>query len=119
MIRITKTEIKIIRLLLFTNSQIASRLVCSIYTVKTFVHQLMRKFSASTRTEIILKALRNNIIDIREIQFPNDLDLDECYDVKGDDYDKGTELVGQVSDEDTKAYRERQRLCKKVRVGIS
>jgi NarL family two-component system response regulator LiaR len=44
------------------NSQIATRLAVSPYTIKSHVSNILSKLSVGSRTEAVTLALRNNIV---------------------------------------------------------
>lgn len=55
---VTPSEKRIIPLLYLSNKEIAEKLHLSISTVKTHVHNLLVKYKAKTRTELLLKAIK-------------------------------------------------------------
>lgn len=65
--KISTTEKNILQHLCFTDAAIAKRLNFSVKTVKCYVHNLLNKLICNNRRELIVKALKNNIINLDEI----------------------------------------------------
>lgn len=66
---ITKREREILTLLTLSNQKIADRLGISLYTVRRHVHNLLSKFgNAETRINLLITALKTNIIRLDEIK---------------------------------------------------
>lgn len=61
---ITKSEKKVLELIYLTNAEIAKELYLSITTVKSHIHNLLVKFKAKTRCELLLKAIMKGEIQI-------------------------------------------------------
>lgn len=64
---ITKSEKKVLELIYLTNKQIAKILFIDATTVKSHIHNLLKKYKAQTRTELFIKAVKNNDIDLVKI----------------------------------------------------
>lgn len=65
--KITRRELEVIKLLNLTRNEIAKKLYISRATVNTHVHNLCEKFKSKTKIEILIKALRSNIITIQDV----------------------------------------------------
>lgn len=65
--KITKREVEIIKLIHLTRNEIAKKLYISRATVNTHVRNLCEKFKSKTKIEILIKALRSNIITIQDV----------------------------------------------------
>lgn len=57
--KITRAEQQIINLIYLSNEEIAKKLYISIFTVKTHIHNLLKKFEAKNRTELVLKIMKD------------------------------------------------------------
>ena len=60
--KITKRELEVLNLLPLSNKKIASKLFITIATVKTHIHNLLKKFGVKSRIElykIIIKERKN------------------------------------------------------------
>ena len=71
LIRITRRQKEICKLLLFTNPEIAERLVIALSTVKGQVHTMMQRTESTTRTEILIKCLKAGVIKLDDVILPN------------------------------------------------
>lgn len=65
--KISKREKEILTLLCLSNKLIASELKISFKTVEYYVQNLFYKFNSENRTEVLIKALKNNVITLDEI----------------------------------------------------
>lgn len=65
--KITKREVEIIKLIHLTRNEIAKKLYISRATVNTHISNLCEKFKSKTKVEILIKALRSNIITIQDV----------------------------------------------------
>lgn len=65
--KITKREVEIIKLLNLTRNEIAKKLYISRSTVNTHIRNICAKFKSKTKIEILIKALRSNIITIKDV----------------------------------------------------
>lgn len=65
--KITRREKDILRLSAFPNKVIAERLHLSIPTIKTYFNHLFTNFDCKTRTELLIKALNQGVINKDEI----------------------------------------------------
>lgn len=66
---ITKREREILTLLTLSNQKIADRLGVSSNTIRRHVHNLLSKFgNAKTRINLLITALKTNVIRLDEIK---------------------------------------------------
>ena len=66
-LRITQTELDVLKLLIYPNKEIGEKLFISPKTVGTHLADLFEKLNAHNKTELLYKALKYEIIDLREI----------------------------------------------------
>ena len=62
---LTERELEVLRLVMFgkTNKEIAEELMVSTHTIKAHVSAIMQKIGGRTRVDIVVKALRDGIIE--------------------------------------------------------
>lgn len=65
--KLTNRERQVLCMLPLESMEIANRLFISLYTVKTHINSLANKFSALNRTQILVNALKNKVIELEEI----------------------------------------------------
>ena len=65
--KISKRERDVLCLMCLSNKQIAERLNISIVTVKTYIVNLLNKFVTNNRSQVIICALKQNVIDLQDI----------------------------------------------------
>lgn len=65
--KISKREREVLRLIAFSNPQIARRLGISIRTVKTYIRHLFEKLGCESRTGAAIKAIKEGIIQVNEV----------------------------------------------------
>lgn len=65
-IELTEREIEVLKYLSngLNNMEIAKRLKVSVHTAKAHIHNILDKLSAAGRTDAVVKALRDNLIDL-------------------------------------------------------
>lgn len=56
--KIRPSEKKVLNLIHLSNKEIADKLFIDLATVKTHIHNLLRKFKVKNRTELIIKIIR-------------------------------------------------------------
>jgi len=66
-LKISKRERDVLCLMCLSNKQIAERLNISIVTVKTYIVNLLNKFVTNNRSQVIICALKQNVIDLQDI----------------------------------------------------
>lgn len=66
---ITEKEKEILKLLCLSNPDIAKLKNIKICTVKTYIKNLLNKLVCSNRCELVIKAIKENIIGIEDIKF--------------------------------------------------
>lgn len=60
-------ELDIVRLCGYPCKDIAKKLHLSLATVKTYIAKILQKLNVKSRTQMLLVALRENWLDVREI----------------------------------------------------
>ena len=65
---ITPRELEVLKLLCLTDKEIAKRLIISIRTVKSHIHNILNKLLCETRQRALIKALKLKIISIDEVE---------------------------------------------------
>lgn len=65
--KISKRERDVLCLLCLSDKQIAERLNISIFTVKAHIVNLLNKFATNNRSQVIICALKQNVIDLQDI----------------------------------------------------
>lgn len=60
-------ELDIVRLCGYSCKDIANKLHISVATVKTYIAKILQKLNVKSRTQMLLVALRNKWLDVREI----------------------------------------------------
>lgn len=65
--KISKRERDVLCLMCLSNKQIAERLNISIVTVKSHIVNLLNKFGTNNRSQVIIWALKQNVIDLQDI----------------------------------------------------
>lgn len=65
-IKLTQREIEVLKLIQYgkTNSEIAKEINVSTHTIKANVTQILNKLNVRHRVQAVVKAIRENIIDI-------------------------------------------------------
>lgn len=80
MIHITNAEKQIICLLHLSNKEIANRLFITLSTVKTHVHNLLVKFEAKNRLDLLMKVIQDRsnqkMLSVKDINMLNE--QNEC-----------------------------------------
>ena len=66
--KLTQRELEVLKLLCLQNKEIAKRLIISIRTVKSHVHNILDKLVCETRQRALIKALKLKIISIDEVE---------------------------------------------------
>lgn len=69
--KISKRERDVLCLMCLSNKQIAERLNISIVTVKSHIVNLLNKFGTNNRSQVIICALKQNVIDLQDIVIEN------------------------------------------------
>lgn len=62
--KVTEGKKKVLKLIHLSNMEIAQRLVIELPTVKSHIHNLLLKFRANNRTELLLKAIQQDVIKV-------------------------------------------------------
>ena len=98
-VNITKSEEKILNLIYLTDRQIAQKLTLAIPTVKAHIHNLLLKFRAKTRTELLYKTIQYE--DRRMVMLSiNDINLlksqNECLKKQNQDLQKELQELKQM-----------------------
>ena len=65
---LTQRELEVLKLLCLQDKEIAERLIISIRTVKSHVHNILDKLVCENRQRALIKALKLKIIDIDEVE---------------------------------------------------
>lgn len=65
---ITPRELEVLKLLCLTDKEIAKRLIISIRTVKSHVHNILNELLCENRQRALIKALKLKIISIDEVE---------------------------------------------------
>lgn len=65
--KITEKEKEVLRYLCLTNQEISSKLDISTKTVETYIRNIFNKLACTNRREALVKALKENIININEV----------------------------------------------------
>lgn len=65
--KLTEREKQILQMLCLPNKEIAERLNLSVCTIKSHVIHLSNKFSTNGRINILMKALKENIVKIEDV----------------------------------------------------
>ncbi len=65
-IELTERETEVLKYLSegLNNTEIAGRMNVSVHTAKAHIHNILDKLSAEGRTDAVVKALRDNLIDL-------------------------------------------------------
>ena len=65
---LTQRELEVLKLLCLTDKEIAKRLIISIRTVKSHVHNILNELLCENRQRALIKALKLKIISIDEVE---------------------------------------------------
>ena len=65
---LTQRELEVLKLLCLTDKEIAKRLIISIKTVKSHVHNILNELLCENRQRALIKALKLKIISIDEVE---------------------------------------------------
>lgn len=66
--KLTPRELEVLKLLCLTDKEIAKRLIISIRTVKSHVHNILNELLCENRQRALIKALKLKIISIDEVE---------------------------------------------------
>lgn len=65
--QISKREKEVLSLVCFSDKEIAKHLQISPVTVKTYITNLFNKFFVNNRRELLIVALKHNVINIKDV----------------------------------------------------
>ena len=75
---LTKRQLEVCKHLLYSSGEIASILIISPATVRTTVQNVMRRTNSGSRAEILVKLIRDKVLNISDIHMPNEELLEAC-----------------------------------------